>query len=438
MTNFLLIISFASDTVLLFNQIIAFSIITDKKPSKLKIIAAIIITVATSISTELFFYQCPTIIQYILVIVNSFKCCLLTLFIFKYFSVRSILLLIIMQFLCSVINSGIYALIPNEVKTASQYLYYALLFIVRNCSFLMTLFIKRNLKSATANKAVSVIPIHIYVLIIFGIFIENGLIEILTYYTSKTELKIHIAQVLSLLLILCISILIVSLIINVLYKRYYGTLNKFLENQVELQLCHYEKLEKINMEIRRFRHDYTNHMNCLGAMLKSEKYTEATDYIENISGKLPSGEFLFKTGNYIADAILTDKQEKAAVQNIVIKFDGCITDKISNTDLCIILSNALDNSIEACSKIDGEKEISVYGNFQQGYFVLIIKNPTKNTLTVNGELPATSKDDKAYHGFGLSNIRFVVDKYNGTMRIFSENNFFILSLTFNNILTDNK
>lgn len=268
-------------------------------------------------------------------------------------------------------------------------------------------------------------------------FIGNGLIEILTYHTSKTELKIHAAQILSLLLVLCVSVLILSLIVNVAYKGYYGTLNKFLENQVELQLCHYEKLEKINMEIRRFRHDYTNHMNCLGAMLKSERYTEAADYIENISGKLPSGEFLFKTGNYIADAILTDKQEKAAAQNISIKFDGYITDKISNTDLCIILSNALDNAIEACEKDDGEKEISVYGNFQQGYFVLIIKNPTQNTLTVNGELPATSKDDKVYHGFGLSNIRFVVNKYNGTMKIFSENNFFILSLTFNNILFDN-
>lgn len=431
---FPLIISAASDTILLVGQIIVLSIVTGKFPSKIKIIAAVIITIVTSVLTELFFYQSPTLIQYILVVINSFKGCLLTLLIFKNFSVRNIMLLIIVQFSCSVINSGIYSVIPNEIRSSCKYLYMILLLIVRSVLFLNSCIIKRNLKSASANKAVSAIPVHIYVLIITGMFIENGLIEILTYHTSKTELKIHAAQILSLLLVLCISVLSVSLIVNVAYKGYYGALNKFLENQVELQLCHYEKLEKINMEIRRFRHDYTNHMNCLGAMLKSERYTEAADYIESISGKMPSGEFLFKTGNYIADAILTDKQEKATVQNISIKFDGCITDKISNTDLCIILSNALDNSIEACTKIDGEKEISVYGNFQQGYFVLIIKNPTKNTLTVNGELPATSKDDKAYHGFGLSNIRFVVDKYNGTMKIFSENNFFILSLAFNNIL----
>lgn len=432
-----LIISVASDTILLLGQIIVLSIITGKFPSKIKIIAAVIITVVTSVLTELFFYQSPTVIQYILVFINSCKGCLLTLLIFKSFSVRNTMLLIIVQFSCSAINSGIYAVITGGIKISCECFYPALLLTVRVGFLLILLMIKRKLKKTAVNAAVSTIPTHIYVLILTGIFIGNGLIEGLSYQTSKYEIKIRSAQILSLLLVLCVSVLIVSLIVNAAYKGYYGALNKFLEDQVKLQLCHYEKLEKINMEIRRFRHDYANHMNCLGAMLKAKRYTEATDYIENISGKLPSGEFLFKTGNYIADAILTDKQEKAAVQNISIKFDGCITDKINNTDLCIILSNALDNSIEACTKIDGEKEISVYGNFQQGYFVLIIKNPAKNTLTVNGELPATSKDDKDYHGFGLSNIRFVVNKYNGTMRISSENNFFILSLTFNNILFDN-
>lgn len=438
MNNFLSVISAVSDAVLLLIQIVVLSIVTGKQSPKSRVITAVIFTVIISVLTELLFYQCPTIIQYIWVIINSFKGCLLALFVFRKFSVRNIMLLMIVQFSCSVINSGIYAVIPNRIKISCEYFYPVLLLVVGIGFLLISLMIKSKLKKTSVNNVVSIIPTHIYILILTGIFIGNGLIEGLSYQTSKYEIKIRSAQILSLLLVLCVSVLILSLIVNVAYKGYYGALNKFLENQVEFQLCHYEKLEKINMEIRRFRHDYTNHMNCLGAMLKSERYTEAADYIENISGKLPSGEFLFKTGNYIADAILTDKQEKAAVHNISIKFDGCITDKINNTDLCIILSNALDNSIEACTKIDGEKEISVYGNFQQGYFVLIIKNPTKNTLTVNGELPATSKDDKVYHGFGLSNIRFVVDKYNGTMRFSSENNFFILCLTFNNILTDNK
>ena len=434
MSNFSSVISAASDTVLLLIQIIVLSIVIGKQSPIARVITTVIFTIITSVLTELLFYQCPTIIQFIWVIINSFKCCLLALFVFKKFSVRNIMLLIIMQFSCSVINSGIYAVIPDRIKISCEYFYPVLLLAVRSGVLLISCIFKRKMKNTSVNNAVSIIPTHIYVLILAGIFIGNGLIEGLSYQTSKVEIKIQSAQILSLLLVLCVSVLILSLTVNVAYKGYYGALNKFLENQVELQLRHYEKLEKINIKIRRFRHDYTNHMNCLGAMLKAERYAEAADYIGSIAGRFPSGEFLFKTGNYIADAILTDKQETSEKDNIKIIFDGCITDKINNTDLCIILSNALDNAIEACEKINGEKEISVYGNFQQGYFVLIIKNPSENILAINNASPVTSKDDKVYHGFGLSNIRFVVDKYNGTMRISSENNFFILCLTFNNIL----
>lgn len=437
MNDFLSVISAVSDAVLLLIQIVVLSIVTGKQPSKSRVISAVVFTVIISVLTELLFYQCPKIIQYIWVTINSFKGCLLALLVFRKFSVRNIMLLMIVQFSCSIINSGIYAVIQSRIKIYCEHSYPVLLLVVGIVFLLISLMIKMKMKKTVVNNAVSIIPTHIYVLILTGIFIGNGLIDGLSYQTSKYEIKIRSAQILSLLLVLCVSILILSLTVNVTYKRYYETLNKFLENQVELQLGHYEKLEKINLEIRHFRHDYTNHMNCLGAMLKAKRYSEAADYIENISGKLPSGEFLFRTGNYIADAILTDKQEMSEKDNIKIKFDGCITDKINNTDLCIILSNALDNAIEACEKIDGEKEISVYGNFQQGYFVLIIKNPSENILTLTDDFPATSKDNKVYHGFGLSNIRFVVDKYNGTMRISSENNFFILSLTFNNILSDN-
>lgn len=233
-----LIISVASDTILLLGQIIVLSIITVKFPSKIKIIAAVIITVVTSVLAELFFYQSPTVIQYILVFINSFKGCLLTLLIFKNFSVRNIMLLIIVQFSCSVINSGIYAVIPGRIKISCEYFYPALLLTVRVGFLLISLMIKRKLKKTAVNNAVSIIPTHVYVLILTGIFIGNGLIEGLSYQTSKYEIKIRSAQILSLLLVLCVSVLILSLIVNVAYKGYYGALNKFLENQVELQLCH--------------------------------------------------------------------------------------------------------------------------------------------------------------------------------------------------------
>lgn len=93
MKNFLSVIYTVSDAVLLLIQIVVLSIVTDKQPPKSKVIAAVILTVIISVLTELFFYQCPTIIQYIWIIINSFKGCLLALFVFRKFSVRNIMLL---------------------------------------------------------------------------------------------------------------------------------------------------------------------------------------------------------------------------------------------------------------------------------------------------------------------------------------------------------
>ncbi len=148
------IISAVSDTVLLLIQIVALAIVTGKQLPKSRVIVAVIFTVTTSVLTELFFYQCPTIIKYIWVIINSFKCCLLALFVFRKFSVRNIMLLMIVQFSCSLINSGIYAVIQSRIKIYCEYFYPALLLSVRIGFLLISLMIKRKLKKTAVNNEV--------------------------------------------------------------------------------------------------------------------------------------------------------------------------------------------------------------------------------------------------------------------------------------------
>lgn len=56
----------------------------------------------------------------------------------------------------------------------------------------------------------------------------------------------------------------------------------------------------------------------------------------------------FSSGNQIADSILSEKSESAANIGTQIQFSGFISDEIPAVDLCTMLSNALDNAIEAC------------------------------------------------------------------------------------------
>jgi len=124
------------------------------------------------------------------------------------------------------------------------------------------------------------------------------------------------------------------------------------------------------------------------------------------------------------------------VDDIEIVFNGTIPTFINNTDLCIILSNALDNAIEACRAYKGDRKITVFGGYRHGYFILTVKNPTVNRIADDSALPATTKADKLQHGFGLVNINAVVEKYDGAMRTECKDGQFVLSLTFNSGISE--
>ncbi|MCM1525049.1 MAG: GHKL domain-containing protein [Ruminococcus sp.] len=305
------------------------------------------------------------------------------------------------------------------------------LFTVRFIMLASSLTICKRRDTFTVKDRSEIIPNHIYILILIVLFIENGLIRDLNHTTVNVELKMSIAEYLVMILIIFTSALIISLAVNAAGKNYYLMINTVLERQNKIQLAHYEKVEQFNSEIRRFRHDYFNHMNCIANMIEVGKNDETLTYIKNMSGILPAEKFLIKTGNYIADAVLSDKQDEAAKHNAQIVFDGIIPQEINSTDLCIILSNALDNAVEACGKIPDRKTISVYGNYQQGCVVLIIKNPTAVDWDISQGLPPTSKGDDKNHGWGLLNIQRAVKKYDGNMNISVSDNTFILSISFN-------
>ena len=87
---------------------------------------------------------------------------------------------------------------------------------------------------------------------------------------------------------------------------------------------------------------------------------------------------------------------------------------IEQTDLCIILANSLDNVKEAFSRFEGKKELGITIQNHKKRIILKIENTSQPVDVKNIN---TSKKDKKNHGYGISNIRRVVDKYNGTMQI---------------------
>lgn len=426
-----------SEIILFLTIILSLYIIDNKLPlPSLKQLAGLVI--AIGIIGFLFYidlYSKNLILQLFLLILNYSKFSLGSILAYKCFSIKIILVSLIIQFSCDLLIYGLFIPISNNLCKAE---FEALLILViRLVLFGSLVVIAKKLKRSFNKSIITLFPNYILLLILINVFISNGLVYTVDFETSNTTLKFQMLKLLSLASTLCLIAILISLLTNVLLKKYYSDMNKLLEKQVQIQLNHYEKREKINTEIRRFKHDYTNHINCIKSLIKSEKYEEVTEYLNNISAVFPADHFLYNTGNYISDAILSDKQESVKKDKINISFSGTIPSFINNTDLCIILSNAIDNAIEACIAVENEKNIEVFGGYKHGYFILTVKNPTVNSID-SKEFPQTTKSDNLYHGFGLQNIKTVVEKYNGIMKIENKDSYFILNITLNNSLTNSK
>ncbi|WP_242940795.1 sensor histidine kinase [Ruminococcus albus] len=205
-----------------------------------------------------------------------------------------------------------------------------------------------------------------------------------------------------------------------------------LSKQVENEIKYYEKINTIYGEFRSFRHDFKNHIICLRSLIDAKENDKAVEYIDDIESLSSVEKKQYNTGNIIIDALMNDKNDKAATVNTKLMFSGMVpTTGISNVDLCIIMANAIDNAIEACGKDTSEKpkEINVKADFKQGYFFFNITNPIFETVEIkSNKTIATSKSDKDHHGFGVANILHVVQKYDGEADLSADDKQFTLDL----------
>ena len=301
-------------------------------------------------------------------------------------------------------------------------------FFIRIIVLFVLLILKRKINSPKAMIVLRLIPKRVYVMLILSIICLSALTSLVSFNTTDIITKESLLIAIIILLTVIMTCIVTSLILNVIAKQHFAVISQMMEKQVALQISHYEELEKKDAEIRRFRHDYTNHLQSILSLIKMKEYTDAKEYIEKMQKyTYKSAAIMFYSGNKLADAILADKSSSLD-EHCRIEYSGIMPTAIDNVDLCVILSNSLDNAIEACREVYSPCTISVFAGLQQGYFFMSIKNPTARSDNFY-DIPPTTKAEKEQHGLGLYNIECAVKKYNGQMKIKCEDGVFELMIT---------
>ena len=169
-------------------------------------------------------------------------------------------------------------------------------------------------------------------------------------------------------------------------------------------------------ETKSFRHDIRNHIAVVKKLLQNGKLEEAITYMEDLDDMAEKMSFPCSTNNPVVDILVGNKLGIAKSMGIDVDCSLLLPYPcgLKDIDICIVLSNALDNAIQACKCLDGiEKYIHVSGRIQGDFLMMEIENSFHGKGTFK-------------KGTGLSNINAVAEKYGGAMSIETKEHVFVL------------
>lgn len=229
--------------------------------------------------------------------------------------------------------------------------------------------------------------------------------------------------------ILCVIGGLVLLIINILTFYLLDRFTQMHLNKMKVTMLE-EKNEAIrnqldvymesNNKISSIRHDFKNHLFVMEKLLENKKYDELQKYMDNLEERVKPKDKFVNTGNLVIDSIINLKckaisnmLDKDMEINLAIPSDM----KVNEMDICIILGNLFDNAIEALQKCTGKREFSFEMKEKSNMLFIKMKNSFNGEVLKDGPVFTSTKDNNIMHGFGLTNIKDVVEKTDGKMNI---------------------
>lgn len=185
-------------------------------------------------------------------------------------------------------------------------------------------------------------------------------------------------------------------------------------------------------ELRKLRHDLRNHLSYIGALLEQQKYDEAKKYFSSMSVDVSAPLGYTDSGNDAVNAIVNFGRMRASSMGVTLapKLSVPAQLPIPDNELCSLLSNLLDNAMEAAAQSEAEDktvELSVFR--REDHLLIDVRNPVSADVSPEKRLSLVStKQDSQLHGYGTKIIRSIAKQYNGVCRFDMEDGRFIASV----------
>ncbi len=190
--------------------------------------------------------------------------------------------------------------------------------------------------------------------------------------------------------------------------------------QMEALRRDYELLQR-KLELgRSYRHDMRHHIAALLALLQQGDTEHAHQYVAQWQGQLAETAAETWCRNAAVNAVLSAYLAQAREAGCTLGVNISLPEQLffEETDLCVLLANALENAIHACKEMPegSPRYIRLSAVLTDNRRLVVnVENSCLQDLSFDGKgFPIVPR--RAGHGQGLKSIAAVAEKYHGMFR----------------------
>lgn len=171
-------------------------------------------------------------------------------------------------------------------------------------------------------------------------------------------------------------------------------------------------------EVRTLGHELRHHVDTLSALYQAGDEARLGAYLASLRRERDALPPLYYAENFLVNDILAARLGPACDRGIRVRCHAHVPEVLgmADADLCTLLTNAVDNAIEACDRLpkDQDRFIELSLAVKKGLFILSCSN---SALLHTGDNFSTTKTDPDSHGLGIPAMRRVAERYDGALDV---------------------
>lgn len=203
-----------------------------------------------------------------------------------------------------------------------------------------------------------------------------------------------------------------------------------LDTQFRQAQTEIASLRQMQQNAAAYRHDMRHHFTLLQALASKENTDEIKEYLQTAQSDIESITPVRYCENETVNLILSAFAGKAKQDSVSLEADAKLQDSLpfSDTELCSLLSNALENAIHASKQIpDSNKRIVRLRVYEKNNKLCIdIRNSYHTEPVFNEGIPVSEEDG---HGYGTKSMVHIIEKHGGVFRFMVSDGWFIFQAT---------